>query len=181
MLDTAQGNFLIAEALIDEIRAGNLHVEELLHVNRARVTLFYRQACKYTMNGPSPDCSSPMAISRPQGLCLRLQWPPSNRLICRSQPTASRRERTVLGSALERLASFLPLRPDKRFAFFHKSVRDWLHAAPVDTSGVPIARRFAIDVRVGRTALADWAHQAFQLGGLKTPDLVTAGTGFRRI
>ena len=30
VLDAAQGNFLITNALIDEIRAGHLHVEELL-------------------------------------------------------------------------------------------------------------------------------------------------------
>jgi len=53
-------------------------------------------------------------------------------------------------------------------------VRDWLDAETVDDAfGEPVAGRFAIDIGVGRKALADWinkAFKAFQHGELKAPE-----------
>jgi hypothetical protein len=57
--------------------------------------------------------------------------------------TASPLAEGKVDSVLERLASFLRLRPDKRFAFFHKSVRDWLDAETVG-EGVSAAAANAI-------------------------------------
>jgi hypothetical protein len=70
------------------------------------------------------------------------------------QAAASGLEGTLLALVLKKLAGFLPL-TDTHFVFFHKSVRDWLDALTVDTFGTPIAGRFAIDVRVGQTALEE--------------------------
>jgi hypothetical protein len=171
VLDAAQGNFLIAKALIDEIRAGHLRVEDLLNVKLGRghpllppgLQLYYERSFARLFPADSDFA--------PAGTMLALAMAALEPLDLPTLQTASGLERTVLASVLKRLAGFLPL-TDKRFAFFHKSVRDWLDAGTLDTYGEPIAQRFAIDVRVGRSALADWASQAFQLVGLKAPDYV---------
>jgi hypothetical protein len=114
-----------------------------------------------------------MAISRPPALCSRFPFHRSNRSTFPSCRLRAGLDKAKVDSVLKRLASFLLLGPDNRFAFFHKSVRDWLDTETVDAKyGGPVAQRFAIDVRVGRKALTDWAHQAFQMGGLKAPDYV---------
>ena len=171
VLDAAEGNFLIAKALIDEIRAGHLRVEELLNVKLAEghpllppgLQLYYERSFARLFPADSDFA--------PAGSVLALAMAALEPLDLPTLQAAGGLERTVLASVLKKLASFLPQRTDKRFAFFHKSVRDWLDAGTVDTYGEPIAGRFAIDVRVGRTALADWA-QAFQRGRLKAPDYV---------
>ena len=173
VLDAAQGNFLIANALIDEIRAGHLRVEELLNVNLRGghpllppgLQMFYQKS--FARLFPSDgDFASARAV-------LALSLSALEPLDLTILQTVSGLDKAKVGSALRRLASFLLLRPDKRFAFFHKSVRDWLDSETVDDNfGEPIAGRFAIDIRVGRKALADWAHQAFELSGLKPPGYV---------
>lgn len=156
VLDAAQGNFLIANALMDEIRAGHLRVEELLNVNLRGghpllppgLQMFYQKS--FARLFPSDgDFASARAV-------LALSLSALEPLDLTILQTVSGLDKAKVGSALRRLASFLLLRPDKRFAFFHKSVRDWLDSETVDDNfGEPIAGRFAIDIRVGRKALAD--------------------------
>jgi hypothetical protein len=172
ILDAAEGNFLIAKALIDEIRVGRLRVEELLNVKLAEgnpllppsLQLYYERS--FARLFPADSDFAP--VSSVLALAMAALEP----LDLPTLQATGGLERIVLASVLKKLASFLPQRTDKRFAFFHKSVRDWMDAGTVDAYGEPIAGRFAIDVRVGRTALADWAHQAFQRGRLKAPDYV---------
>jgi len=175
VLDAAQGNFLVANALIDEIRAGNLPVEELLNVHLGSghpllppgLQIFYEKSFVRLF-----PCEGDFAPARALlGLSLSALEPLGLSIL----QTASGLDKAKVGTTLRRLASFLLLRPDKRFAFFHKSVRDWLDAETVDDDfGEPIAGRFAIDVGVGRKALADWtnkAFKAFQQGKLKAPEV----------
>jgi len=173
VLDAAQGNFLIATALLDEIRERDVRVEELLSVKFGRghpllppaLQLYYERSFARLFPADSDFT--------PAGNVLPLAMAALEPLDLLTLQAASGLERTVLASVLKKLAGFLPQRSDKRFAFFHKSVRDWLDAETVDDDfGEPIAGRFAIDVRVGRKALADRARQAFQLGGLKAPEYV---------
>jgi hypothetical protein len=170
VLDAAEGNFLIAKALIGEIGAGDLRVEDLLNVKLRGghpllppgLQLYYEWSFARLFPADSNFAPADSVLALAMAALEPLDLP--------TLQAASGLERTVLASVLKKLAGFLPQRTDRRFAFFHKSVRDWLDAGTVDTFGEPISGRFAIDVRVGRKALADWADQAFRLGGLKAPD-----------
>jgi AAA ATPase domain len=143
VLDIAQGNFLIANALIDEIRAGNLHVEELSHVNLSGdhpllppgLQIFYKKS--FVRLFPSDDDFAPARAVL--ALSVSALEPLGRSILQTASPLAEGK----VDSVLERLASFLRLRPDKRFAFFHKSVRDWLDAETVG-EGVSAAAANAI-------------------------------------
>jgi WD40 repeat protein len=172
VLNVAQGNFLIAKALLDEIDAGHLHVEKFLNVELGRghpllspgLQLYYEKSFARLFPLESDFTAARAVLALVMGALEPLDWP--------TLEAASGLERTVVASVLKKLASFLPQRSIKRFALFHKSVRDWLDAETVDDYGEPIAGRFAVDVRAGRRALVGWAHQAFQIDAIKAPEYV---------
>ena len=117
VLDAAQGNFLIANALIDEIRAGHLRVEELLNVNLGGghpllppgLQMFYERS--FARLFPSESDFAPARA------VLALSLSALEPLDLPILQTASGLDKAKVGPVLKRLASFLLLRPDKRFAF----------------------------------------------------------------
>jgi WD40 repeat protein len=171
-LNVAQGNFLIAKALLDEIDAGHLRVEEFLSTELGRghpllppgLQLYYEKSFARLFRVESDFAAARAVLALAMVALEPLDLP--------TLQAASGLAKTVVASVLKKLASFLPHHSNKRFAFFHKSVRDWLDAETVDDYGEPIAERFAVDVRIGRTALVGWALQAFQIDAVKAPEYV---------
>ena len=165
VLDAAQGNFLIAKALLDEIREGDLGVEELLSVKLGRGSPLLPPALQSYYERSFARFFSPDSDFAPASSVLALAMAAIEPLDLLTLQAASGLEQSALASVLKKLAGFLPQRSDKRFAFFHKSVRDWLDAETVDSDfGEPIAGRFAINVRFGRTALADCVWTEYERG-----------------
>jgi WD40 repeat protein len=170
VVEAAQGNFLIAKVLIGEIQAGHLSLEALHHTRSITgnshlppgLQVFYDRSFSRLFSHESNFKEASIVLS----LALAA-LEPLDLAILRA---ASGLDNAKLGFILKKIAIFLPLRPDKRFAFFHKSVHDWLNADTVDDQyGNPLAKRFAIDIQVGRKLLAEWAHREFQVNHVNAP------------
>ncbi|SFO43524.1 PQQ-binding-like beta-propeller repeat protein [Nitrosospira briensis] len=173
VMEVAQGNFLIGKLLIDEIDAGYLDQEELDNIKLRRDTslvplglqLFYQRSFDRLFPEEQDFLSARMVLALTMAALEPLDLP--------TLQVASGVENAKLGAILRKLASFLPLRSDKHFAFFHKSVHDWLDVRMVDAKyGDPIAKRFAIDIQVGQQLLVHWAQHIFEADYSKTPRYV---------
>jgi hypothetical protein len=178
VLEAAQGNFLIAKALTDEIEEGNLRPEDLASIQLKGGTsrlppglqLFFERS--FVRLFPSDQDFAPARM------VLALALAALEPLDLPILQAASGIEKAKLGFILKKLATFLPLRADGRFVFFHKSLHDWLDVRTVDLLGEPIAKDFAIDVEVGRQNLVKWGAACISGRLLFGTPLRTTSLGF---
>ena len=140
--ERAAGNFQYADTVLNELRGGELHLDELDHLPAELGNLYYRFADRRFPN-PADFRAARTILS----ILLAAREPLTREQI----ETIAEIDRDTLTSALDSLSCFLTwdtgAGSERVYRPAHKSISDWLKAPP------PEFDRFRIDLETGRAAL----------------------------
>jgi hypothetical protein len=142
--ERAAGNFQYAETVLNELRSGELHPDELDHLPAELGNLYYRFADRRFSN--PADFRVARAIL---SVLLAAREPLTREQI----ETITKLERDALTSALDTMSCFLTwdtgTGAERVYRPAHKSISDWLKSPP------PEFDRFKVDLEPGLAALLD--------------------------
>jgi hypothetical protein len=167
--ERAAGNFQYADAVLAEVRSGDLHLGELNHLPKELGSLYYRFAEKRF-----PERSDFRHARTVLGVVLA-----ARESLTRAQlDTITGLGSDEVASALDALSCFLTwdsgTRTERVYRPAHKSVSDWLTAPPEEFD------RFKVDLQPGRDALLahcrNWAaHREIYALSHLIPHLLESG------
>ena len=147
--DRAAGSFQYAETVLNEIRSGELHLDELDHLPKELGSLYYRFADR-RFPGPTDFRVARSVLS----VLLAAREP-----LTRAQlQSITRLDRDEVAATLDALSCFLTwdlgAGEDRVYRMAHKSISDWLIAPPGGFD------RFKVDLAEGREAVLAYCRDA---------------------